>query len=167
MIIFHLVLQQHWIIKAVRKKMKYLYTFENNFKIIWCPSYLKKIINRRNCPQGRGKQALRVSVHLFCSILHRKFLPVAVTRNSLVTACQTWIPGGIKQSHQFPGDGWSFCVSVWQGYLYVMGSVFALNVLPVIVGLCWIRGILLLFMAFLCREGHTCSYWGCPVTEPC
>lgn len=65
--------------------MKYLYTFENNFKIIWCPDYLKKI-NNRSYPQGREKDALRASVCLFHCILHRKLLPVAVIWNSLVTA---------------------------------------------------------------------------------
>lgn len=67
--------------------MKYLYTFENNFKIIWCPSYLKEIINKRSYPEGREKDALRASVRLFHCILHRKRLPVVLTWNSLVTVC--------------------------------------------------------------------------------
>lgn len=67
--------------------MKYLYTFENNFKIIWCPSYLKEIINKRSYPEGGEKDALRASVRLFHCVLHRKWLPVVLTWNSVVTVC--------------------------------------------------------------------------------
>lgn len=62
--------------------MKYLYTFENNSKIIWCPSYHKKIINKGSYPQGRKKICFEsISVYfphdIACSIVtsgsHMKF----------------------------------------------------------------------------------------------
>lgn len=75
-----------WIIKAVSTEMKYLYTFENNSKIIWCPSYHKEMINKRSYPQARKNYALRASLCIFPIMLPRRLSPVAVTWNSLVTA---------------------------------------------------------------------------------